>query len=157
MATYIEPFQPGTRGDEFGNMAPYRKNPHRGQDWTPGAGRIIPAITAGKVTANFWSDGLGNCIIQSTEDGLWVLYAHLEAKPNLSVGHALKLGETIGKVGNTGSLTTGAHLHLSIAKSKNVHECIVSKLIDPLKHILEHQAKTSAKPAPKKPAPKGKK
>lgn len=156
MAEYIEPFPVSTRGDEFGNMASYRKNPHRGQDWAPGAGKVIPAITAGKVTANFWSDGLGNCLIQNTTDGLWVLYAHLEAKPNLSVGHELKLGDTIGKVGNTGALTTGSHLHLSLASSKNVHECIVSKLVDPLKHILANPAKPKA-PAKPKPAPKGKK
>lgn len=130
-------------------MAAYRKNPHRGQDWAPGAGKLIQAITAGKVTANFWSDGLGNCIIQSTTDGLWVLYAHLETKPNLSVGHALAIGDSIGKVGNTGTLTTGAHLHLSIASSKNVHECIAAKLIDPLAHIQKHLAKPKAKPAPK--------
>ena len=139
MATYIEPFPASTRGDEFGNMAPYRKNPHRGQDWAPGAGKIVPAITAGKVTANFWSDGLGHCIIQSTTDKLWVLYAHLEAKPNLSIGHALKVGDAIGKVGNSGSLTTGSHLHLSIAKAKQVHAVIMAKLVDPLKHITANK------------------
>jgi len=139
MATYIEPFPASTRGDEFGNMASYRKNPHRGQDWAPGAGKIIPAITAGKVTANFWSDGLGHCIIQSTNDKLWVIYAHLEAKPNLSIGHSLELGDPIGKVGNSGSLTTGSHLHLSIGKAKNVHEVIMAKLVDPLKHIIANK------------------
>ena len=139
MTVYKEPFAASTRGDEFGNMASYRKNPHRGQDWAPGNGKIIPAITAGKVVANFWSDGLGNCIIQSTTDKLWVLYAHLEAKPNLAIGHAIKLGYPIGKVGNTGSLTTGGHLHLSIAKAKNVHEVATAKLIDPLKHILANK------------------
>lgn len=137
-------------------MAAYRKNPHRGQDWAPGAGKIIPAITAGKVTHNFFSAGLGNCIIQNTTDGLWVLYAHLEDKPNLSIGHELKIGDPIGKVGNTGTLTLGPHLHLSIASTKSVHECPAVKLIDPLKHITKNLAKPKPVAKPK-PAPKGKK
>lgn len=139
MAIYKEPFPASTRGDEFGNMAPYRKHPHRGQDWAPGAGKVIPAITDGKVVANFWSDALGHCIIQSTTDKLWVLYAHLEAKPNLSIGHAVKLGDSVGKVGNSGTSTTGSHLHLSIAKAKNVHEVIMAKLVDPIKHITANK------------------
>jgi murein DD-endopeptidase MepM/ murein hydrolase activator NlpD len=150
MTEYKEPFSIAARGDEFGNMAPYRRNPHRGQDWAPGEGKTIPAITAGKVTANYWSDGLGNCLVQSTEDGLWVLYAHLLEQPNLAIGHVLKLGDTVGKVGNTGTLTTGSHLHLAIAKSKSVAECIAEKLIDPIRHIEENASKT-------KPATKGKK
>jgi murein DD-endopeptidase MepM/ murein hydrolase activator NlpD len=81
---------------------------------------------------------------------LFVLYAHLEAQPNLSIGHYIHAGDPIGKVGNTGKFTTGAHLHLSIASSKNVHLCPHDKLVDPLKHI-------AANPAPKKVAPKGKK
>lgn len=141
MAVYLEPFSASTRGDEFGNMAAYRKNPHRGQDWAPGQGRTIPAITDGQVIANFWSDGLGHCLIQSTTDKLFVLYAHLLTAPNLAIGHKLKVGESIGQVGNTGTLTTGAHLHLSIAKAKNVHEVAYGKLIDPLKHILDNKGK----------------
>ena len=138
-------------------MAAYRKNPHRGQDWSPGEGKVIPAITNGAVKSVFWSDGLGNCLIQSTADGLFVLYAHLLEKPNLAVGHYLHAGDPIGKVGNTGTLTTGPHLHLSIASSKNVHECIYAKLIDPLKHIQANLAKPKAPAAKPKPAPKGKK
>ncbi len=148
MAQYIEPFPASTRGDTFGNLAPYRQGrPHRGQDWSPKSGTVIPAITNGAIKVNEWSDGLGWFIIQSTADDLFVLYAHLESQPKLSVGHYVHAGDPIGKVGNTGKFTTGAHLHLSIASSKNVHLCDYSKLIDPLKHI-------AANPAPKKAAPK---
>ena len=148
MAQYIEPFPPATRGDEFGNLAPYREGrPHRGQDWSLKAGTIIPAITNGAIKRNEWSDGLGWFIIQSTADDLFVLYAHLEAQPNLSIGHYVHAGDPIGKVGNTGKFTTGAHLHLSIASSKNVHLCPHDKLVNPLTHI-------AANPAPKKVAPK---
>lgn len=46
---YKEPFNPKLRNDEFGNMAPYRSHPHRGQDWSPKDQSPIPAICAGKV------------------------------------------------------------------------------------------------------------
>jgi murein DD-endopeptidase MepM/ murein hydrolase activator NlpD len=148
MAQYIEPFPASTRGDEFGNLAPYRQGrPHRGQDWSPKAGTVIPAITNGAIKVNEWSDGLGWYVIQSTSDDLFVLYAHLEAQPNLSIGHYVHAGDPVGKVGSTGRFSTGPHLHLSIAKSKNVHLCTYDKLVDPLKHI-------AANPAPKKPVAK---
>ena len=133
MAVYKEPFPASTRGDQFLNLAAYRNGrPHRGQDWAPGAGKVIPAITAGKVIANEWSDALGWTITQNTTDGLFVLYAHLADQPKLSIGHVLKIGDAIGKVGSTGGSSTGPHLHLSIAKSKNVAVCIFEKLVDPL-------------------------
>jgi murein DD-endopeptidase MepM/ murein hydrolase activator NlpD len=154
MAIYKEPFPANTRGDEFGNLAPYRKGrPHRGQDWAPGEGKIIPAITAGTVIAIEWSDALGYTVTQNTTDGLFVLYAHLAAKPNLSIGHVLKLGDPIGKVGTTGLASTGFHLHLSIAKSKNVAVCIYDKLIDPLTKFVKTEAE---KPTPAKKAVKKK-
>ena len=149
MTGYIEPFPANTRGDEFGNLAPYREGrPHRGQDWAPKAGSVIPAITNGAIKTNEWSDGLGWFIIQSTADDLFVLYAHLEAQPNLSIGHYVHAGDPIGKVGNTGKFTTGAHLHLSIAKSKNVHLCTYDKLVDPLKHIEKNLVKLAPKTTP---------
>lgn len=148
MAAYIEPFAASTRGDEFGNLAAYRNGrPHRGQDWAPGEGKVIPAITNGAIKVNEWSQALGWIVIQSTADGLFILYAHLKEKPNLTIGHYVHAGDPIGKVGNTGDLSRGAHLHLSIATSKNVHLCEYGKLIDPIKHI-------QANPAPAKPAPK---
>lgn len=150
MAIYKEPFAPATRGDEFGNLADYRHGrAHRGQDWSVKGGSIIPAITAGQVITNTWSDVLGWYLIQTTNDGLFVLYAHLTEQPNLKLGHKLKLGDSVGKVGQTGTAATGDHLHVSIAKSKNVALCVYEKLVDPLKHILAHQAKPATKPAVK--------
>jgi murein DD-endopeptidase MepM/ murein hydrolase activator NlpD len=149
MTGYIEPFPANTRGDEFGNLAPYREGrPHRGQDWAPKAGSVIPAITNGAIKTNEWSDGLGWFIIQSTADDLFVLYAHLEAQPNLSIGHYVHAGDPIGKTGNTGRFSTGSHLHLSIAKSKNVHLCTYDKLVDPLKHIEKNLVKLAPKTTP---------
>lgn len=158
MAEYIEPFDKKERGDQLGNLAPYRNGrPHRGQDWSPAELSVIPAITRGKVIHNGWTDVLGWIVIHSTMDGLWVLYAHLAEQSKLVVGDVIAMGDPVGRVGGgkhkSGSASTGAHLHLALASSKNVHLCPFDKLVDPLKHIAANPAKVAPKPAPKKKAP----
>lgn len=145
---YFEPFPPKTRGDEFGNLAPYRAGrPHRGQDWSPKENSDIKAITDGTVFVNTWTDVLGWIIIHSAKDGHWVLYAHLAQQSPLKKNDKVIGGQTIiGKVGGgkntpSGTASTGAHLHLSIGKANkawsnpNIHLGPYDNLIDPLKHI----------------------
>jgi murein DD-endopeptidase MepM/ murein hydrolase activator NlpD len=152
MTKYIEPFAAKLRGDEFGNLAPYRNGrPHRGQDWHPAEKSPIPAIVDGTVFVNEWTDVLGHILIQSAGDGYWVLYAHLAEASPLAKGTKIKAGDIIGKVGGgkntpSGSASTGAHLHLSIGKANkdwgnpNIHLCAYDQLVDPLKHILANNA-----------------
>lgn len=150
-AIYVEPFAPKLRGDEFGNLAPYRNGrKHRGQDWMGKENSPIPAITDGTVFVNTWTDVLGWILIHSTKDGYWVLYAHLAEQSPLKKGDKVKIKQTIGKVGGgkntpSGSASTGAHLHLSIGKANkswsnpNIHLASYEDLVDPLKHILENK------------------
>ena len=42
------------------------------------------------------------------------LYAHMAKKSSVKIGDVITAGESIGKVGNTGSLSTGKHIHLAI-------------------------------------------
>ena len=144
---YVEPFDKKLRGDEFGNLAPYRNGrPHRGQDWHPAEKTPIKAITDGTVFVNEWTDVLGWIVVHSAKDGYWVLYAHLAEQSPLKVQDKVVAGQTvIGKVGGgkykSGSASTGAHLHLSIGKANkswsnpNIHLCAYEDLVDPLKHI----------------------
>jgi murein DD-endopeptidase MepM/ murein hydrolase activator NlpD len=150
-AIYFEPFSPKLRGDEFGNLAPYRNGrPHRGQDWSPKELSPIKAITDGTVFLNEWSDVLGWFLVHSTKDGMWVLYAHLAKQSDLKKGDKVVGGETVlGKTGGgkykSGSASTGSHLHLSIGKANKafsnpgIHLAAYEDLIDPLKHILENK------------------
>ena len=147
---YFDPF-PGNRGDELGNMASYRKHPHRGSDW--GAKKAIEnqpikAITNGRVKKIFWSDVLGHCLVQGSGDGFYWLYAHLAAAPTVAVGDLLVGGQTvIGKVGGgkntpSGSASTGAHLHMAggpAAAGQDVHLIAYEKLVDVHKHIDENK------------------
>ena len=73
MTKYIEPFSPKLRGDEFGNLAPYRNGrPHRGMDWHPAELSPIPAVASGTVFVNEWTDVLGWIVIHSAGDGHFV-------------------------------------------------------------------------------------
>lgn len=147
MNFYVEPFAPKFRGDGFGNLADYRKgNKHRGQDWSPKAGSKVKAITDGTIFVNTWSDVLGWFVVQSTLDGYFVLYAHLDKQSDLIVGVKVRAGKTVlGRTGNTGSATTGSHLHLSMGKANKswsnpqIHLAAYKDLIDPLKHITENR------------------
>ena len=148
MTKYVEPFDKKLRGDEFGNLAPYRNGrPHRGQDWHPAEKTPIKAITDGTVFINEWTDVLGWIVVHSAKDGYWVLYAHLAEQSPLKLQDKVVAGQTvIGKVGGgkntpSGSASTGAHLHLSIGKANKswsnpkIHLAAYEDLVDPLKHI----------------------
>jgi murein DD-endopeptidase MepM/ murein hydrolase activator NlpD len=161
-AQYFDPF-PGNRGDELGNMASYRKHPHRGSDWGIKKAielKPIKAITNGKVKKIFWTDVLGHCLVQSSDDGYYWLYAHLAEKPALEIDSPLEGGKSvIGKVGGgaktkSGTASTGAHLHMAGAKmadGKDVHLVAYEKLVDVHKHIDQNNKPVKAE-APAAPA-----
>lgn len=91
---------------------------HKGLDLTPGVGTPIQAIADGVVAAvNTLSGELGvHLMIDHVVDGQRVssLYAHMQqGSVTVAVGENVTVGQTIGRVGNTG-LSTGAHLHFEI-------------------------------------------
>jgi len=144
--TYYEPFDPKLRGDELGNLAPYRNGrPHRGQDWHPKEKSPIKAICDGTVGLVAWTDVLGHILVHSSADGkYWILYAHLAAAPTLKKGDKVVGGQTVlglvggGKNTPSGSASTGAHLHMTVATmGKNyagveAHLLPFERLVDPL-------------------------
>jgi hypothetical protein len=164
---YKEPFDKKLRNDQFGNMASYRKHPHRGTDWSPKELSLIPSAAAGKVTQVFWSNVLGWVVEVLHADGVYFQYCHIAPKTVcVDPGEAIKLGQIIGKVGGgkktpSGSASTGAHLHLGASRQKNGHLAPYEKLLDPTKWIVANSAPvasatpvTPATPvAPTTPAP----
>lgn len=133
------PFPKSTITDRFGDNEPPRTNPHRGTDYAPGARELIPAITDGVVTRIFYSNCLGwVCEFKSTEDDVYIGHAHLYCNKhdtincdgsdhhdgstcmkNLKVGHRVKQGQPVGRVGNSGTCSRGAHLHITAAKKSD--------------------------------------
>jgi hypothetical protein len=147
---YTDYFGKKLRGDEFGNLAPYRNGrPHRGGDWAPKELAPIKAFCDGKVTNVFWSNVLGWVVEVLAADGVYTQYSHIAPKTvEVDKGEVIKMGDVIGKVGGgrktpSGSASTGAHLHVAMGKVKDCHLADRSKLLDPFKHIDAH-----SKPAP---------
>jgi murein DD-endopeptidase MepM/ murein hydrolase activator NlpD len=138
MARYREPSK--NRGSQFGATEGFRNGgKHGGADWTTWNGR---AITSGTVTAVYWSDVIGNVVIQTTQDDKFLLYAHLAQPSKLKVGTKVVIGLTkIGNMGSTGTASTGPHVHIAMSKKSNPSLAAFADLIDPVKHIKEQNAK----------------
>lgn len=114
------PFAVGVHiGDHFGHRdcAGCSVN-HQGQDFNPGLGAPIQSIADGVVTLA--QDGEGSLgvhmIIEHVINGERVssVYAHMiHGSMLFQVGDVVKVGQVIGKTGNTG-MSTGPHLHFEI-------------------------------------------
>jgi murein DD-endopeptidase MepM/ murein hydrolase activator NlpD len=93
---------------------------HQGVDFTPGTGTPIYAIADGVVeehSGDSGFDSFGNHVIirhNIPGQNIESLYAHMITGSSiLQVGDAIKVGDFIGLVGDTGS-SVGAHLHFEI-------------------------------------------
>lgn len=74
----------------------------------------VVAVHDGRTDYVDWLPGYGQCIILSHGDGFFTLYAHT-SKVFVSVGEAVRGGDVIASVGDTGSLL-GDVLHFEIRK-----------------------------------------
>ncbi|MGO1383553.1 MAG: M23 family metallopeptidase [Arachnia sp.] len=100
-------------GSGFGATGSWSRY-HTGQDFPAPSGTPIYAVASGIVlspTAGSWAGT--NVVIQHANGGS-TLYAHM-SKRVASQGQAVKAGDLIGYVGNTGR-SFGAHLHLEYYK-----------------------------------------
>lgn len=134
---------------KFGTLSEYRKRnglqAHSGLDFGVAEGTPIPALDRGTIVLQQWSNVLGNTSVlrvlaydpkgdKSKKEIFYAGYSHLKAE-GLAVGTKVTEGETIGLVGNTGSASSGPHLHLTISKElKGIYGPTSSK-IDPLEFI----------------------
>ena len=170
------PFPENTVTGEYGTLSEYRKargmQPHSGRDFAPGARKTIPAVADGSVQLLQWSNVLGWVLVQDAKgvDGktYYIGYSHLScAKHGINckgpkvlgdhsplrstkIGDKKKLGEPIGRVGNTGSASSGPHLHLTVSKTvKGVFGATSAKL-DPKTTILANSKGSAPKQTTKK-------
>lgn len=126
----------------FGTLSEYRKangmQPHSGVDWAMPEGTPIPAIANGTIVLQQFSKVLGNVSVQRvmSKDGelYYVGYCHLRAE-GLEVDTKVQEGDTIGFVGNTGSASSGAHLHLTVSKKLKGVFGSTSEKQDPIEFI----------------------
>ena len=117
------PFEPKFITGRFGTLSEFRRKngmqPHSGVDWARPEGTPIPSVANGTIVLQQWSDVLGNVsvlrVMGKDKALYYVGFCHLKAE-GLKVGTKVKEGDVIGLVGNTGSASSGAHLHLTISK-----------------------------------------
>jgi murein DD-endopeptidase MepM/ murein hydrolase activator NlpD len=136
--SWQHPFDKKTITSRFGETA-RRDTPHRGTDYAPKANTLIPAVTDGRIEKIFWSSCLGWVAVQSSASKKYYIgYCHLSCHQhgincegpslhkdgstcmkNLKVGDTVAMGEWVGRTGNTGSCSRGAHLHLTLGRDVN--------------------------------------
>lgn len=176
MASWIFPFPDSTITGHFGKVRTFKgapTNPHRGTDWAPGANKVIPNITAGKVALIKWSNIMGWGIIIETDDKdkdgkpWFVGYHHLSCVEhgvnckgpkvegphspfsNTAEGERKELREPVGRIGNTGSASSGPHGHFTLSKTKTGAWSGV--VLDLYKMIESKQVQPAEAPKPSKP------
>ena len=82
-------------------------------DITAPEGSVVSAIADGTVIYDGWSDDAGYTIQIQHEGDIVSIYKHNE-KLLKKTGEKVKAGSPIALIGNTGSLTTGEHLHFEL-------------------------------------------
>ena len=151
MTTFILPFADKFLTGHFGKIRTIngkKTQPHRGTDWAPKRGTPIPAVSNGTVMLIQYSKVLGWVVVQSVKgyDGkvMYVGYCHMDTEPAYKVGKKLKMGETIGKVGNEG-FSSGAHLHATLSDA--VKGVFAGSVFDLYKYLSD-QIKNAPKAKP---------
>lgn len=103
---------PGAVSGPFGRMVQGPKGnmiPHPGVDMRAKEGDPISAPVDGKIVYAAPAGTAGNLVELMTADGIKHRFMHL-SKIGVQVGQSVKMGDTLGLVGNTG-FSKGAHLH----------------------------------------------
>ena len=106
-------------GPVFGLKDTYHPNGHRGTDYngvpegTP-VKAVADGMTVVAVKDLTASPGLGNSIVLQIGSRMFG-YHHLKDAPTLKIGDKVNAGDVVGKLGNTGSYSHGAHLHFTLS------------------------------------------
>jgi hypothetical protein len=88
--------------------------PHNGIDWANTVGTPIFAAGDGEVIEAGWHSGYGRHVEIRHGDGFVTTYSHMSAlAKGIVPGAQVRLGQTIGALGQTG-LATGPHLHFEV-------------------------------------------
>ena len=167
------PFPANTITGVFGSMSEFRRKnglqAHSGVDFSPkgsNKGKTpIPAVANGTVRLAQFSKVLGWVLVHTVWDvkkkkAAFVGYSHLSCKTHginckgghdvssaldLTIGDKVKEGQTIGIMGNTGSASSGVHLHLTISWTEKGVFGVTSEKFDFVEWLETQQAEKKQK------------
>lgn len=89
---------------------------HRGVDYRAAYGTPVVSVSAGTVVAAGWAGGAGRRVVVRHVNGYESAYFHLSAiAPGIRPGAKVDQGQTVGRVGNSGTVTA-THLHYELKK-----------------------------------------
>jgi MYXO-CTERM domain-containing protein len=112
-----------------------RSTPHAGVDFPAATGSGVPAIADGVAIHVPFSSCLGNVLVIRHTDGMYSGYSHLSAI-HVANGANVSRGQIVAAVGNTGTCTTGPHLHLTLGD--HLESYYDRSNVDPLAYIDGH-------------------
>ena len=98
---------------------------HDGIDVAAEEGTVVCAAADGTVSSVYSDDAMGMTVVISHADGYTTKYSCLGENVSVEPGDAVKMGQTIGTVGQTALMESalGHHLHFSVTRN--------DKAIDP--------------------------
>lgn len=115
---------------------------HRGVDYAAAYGTPVVAVSAGTVVEAGWAGGAGRRVSIRHASGYVSNYFHLSAiAAGIKPGVRVDQGRTIGRVGNSGTVT-GTHLHYELVKN--------GKHVNP---VAEHRNMPPGVPIPARAMP----
>jgi murein DD-endopeptidase MepM/ murein hydrolase activator NlpD len=141
------PFHHSKITGRFGTLSEFRRKnnmqPHSGLDFAMPEGTPIPALANGTIVLQQFSQVLGNVsvlrIMGADKELYYIGYCHLKAE-GLAVGQKAREGDTIGFIGNTGSASSGPHLHMTVSREVKGVFGPTSVKQDPIEFIKANKA-----------------
>ena len=96
---------------KFGAIDQIHKVPHKGLDLATPIGTSVQAPMDGTISRIFMDPGTGLCVQEKLADGTVLTFGHL-SKVGVTFGQKVKQGAEIALTGNSGTATTGPHVHV---------------------------------------------
>jgi murein DD-endopeptidase MepM/ murein hydrolase activator NlpD len=96
-------------------------NGHKGVDYEAKAGQTVYAAAGGTVLSTSGGGELGNYALIDHGNGYFTFYCHLTS---VTASGTVKTGQPVGTAGNTGTKSSGVHLHFALSKSRSTADAI---------------------------------
>lgn len=112
--TLLFPAEPPARGSLTGGYNPDAG--HYGIDIAAGMGTDVRTVADGVIASSEWTINNGYTVQILHAEGFVTIYKHF-SEVIYRTGDYIRKGDVIGKVGGTGLLATGPHIHFEIWKN----------------------------------------